>query len=356
MSKGYGTTSSVPASPYPDFYRENVFAYDSASDTDSLRGSSSTFTRYSQRLKEIWREKYPGLKAWVIENKLALGLGVAIFLTIISISLSLRSSSHDDTTDETKVDISLTQSPSVEPLISPTAFTFMLTSSAFADGGELPSNFTCVGGKNLSPPLLWSNAPDDTQDFYLTITEDLEGDDDEIKYLWTVFNISTSTTGLETGETDETLIVGGTYPGKARYLYREPCSSEKNATFSVTLYALSKNLIEYLNITNDDDSQLMLTGKEVDDAAETIVIAKAALSFKVLTPDSDDDKDDDDKDDDDKDDDDKSNDDKDNDDDKDDKENDDKKDDTVTNTPVSEPVSEPVSDADDTSTNSPVGR
>ena len=41
-----------------------------------------------------------------------------------------------------------------------------LVSSAFADGAAIPRRFTC-DGENLSPPLQWSGAPEETQSFVL---------------------------------------------------------------------------------------------------------------------------------------------------------------------------------------------
>ncbi|GBD44754.1 Putative lipoprotein LppC [bacterium HR40] len=45
---------------------------------------------------------------------------------------------------------------------------FALRSSAFADGGEIPSLYTCEG-RDISPPLLWDEPPAGTRAFALLV-------------------------------------------------------------------------------------------------------------------------------------------------------------------------------------------
>ena len=40
--------------------------------------------------------------------------------------------------------------------------TLRLTSSAFADGSPIPSQYTCEG-QDISPPLAWTGVPDKTK-------------------------------------------------------------------------------------------------------------------------------------------------------------------------------------------------
>jgi Raf kinase inhibitor-like YbhB/YbcL family protein len=65
-----------------------------------------------------------------------------------------------------------------------------LTSSAWPDGGTIPAKFT-QAGEQVSPPLSWSNVPDNTVSFVL-ITRDLDAavgnGTDEVLH-WMLWNI-----------------------------------------------------------------------------------------------------------------------------------------------------------------------
>lgn len=47
---------------------------------------------------------------------------------------------------------------------------FTLTSSAFSDGDAIPREFTC-DGDDVSPPLIWSGAPESTRSFALIMDD-----------------------------------------------------------------------------------------------------------------------------------------------------------------------------------------
>jgi len=47
---------------------------------------------------------------------------------------------------------------------------FTLTSSAFQDGEDIPRQFTC-DGRNLAPPLTWSDPPEGTRSFALIMDD-----------------------------------------------------------------------------------------------------------------------------------------------------------------------------------------
>ena len=75
-----------------------------------------------------------------------------------------------------------------------------LTSTAFADGGQIPPKYTQAGDQ-ISPALAWANAPANTVSFVLHV-HDLEGvrtrtTDDNLH--WVVWNIPASATGLPEG-------------------------------------------------------------------------------------------------------------------------------------------------------------
>jgi len=77
----------------------------------------------------------------------------------------------------------------------------ILKSTAFADGGVIPSKYTCKG-KNLSPPLLWEGVPDNTRSLVL-IVDDPDAPDPKAPKMtwvhWVLYNIPRDTSGLSEG-------------------------------------------------------------------------------------------------------------------------------------------------------------
>jgi Raf kinase inhibitor-like YbhB/YbcL family protein len=75
-----------------------------------------------------------------------------------------------------------------------------LTTTAFADGGQIPPKYTQAGDQ-ISPALTWNNAPPNTAAFVLHM-HDMEGvrnrtTDDQLH--WLVWNIPGTATGLPEG-------------------------------------------------------------------------------------------------------------------------------------------------------------
>lgn len=79
---------------------------------------------------------------------------------------------------------------------------FTLTSSAFTDGGMLPAMHRCValaGATGPSPALMWSNAPEGTLSFALTMTDKATTGISVDYAHWTIWDIPASTTMLPQG-------------------------------------------------------------------------------------------------------------------------------------------------------------
>ena len=75
-----------------------------------------------------------------------------------------------------------------------------LTTTAFADGTQIPAKHAQTG-RDVSPPLAWSGAPDSTQSFVL-IMHDADaaiGDGTDDLLHWMVWNIPGSATSLPEG-------------------------------------------------------------------------------------------------------------------------------------------------------------
>jgi Raf kinase inhibitor-like YbhB/YbcL family protein len=121
---------------------------------------------------------------------------------------------------------------SAGPLAS-AAEPFMLTSSGFKDGTPLqkknsnntPGNANCVG-ENVSPPLAWSNPPDGTKSFALTMV-DPEGRGGTGVVHWIAYGIPASVTGFSEGEVSKASdkYVGGKgTAGGGATTYMGPCT------------------------------------------------------------------------------------------------------------------------------------
>jgi Raf kinase inhibitor-like YbhB/YbcL family protein len=76
--------------------------------------------------------------------------------------------------------------------------TLRITSSAFADGTEIPAKYTCEGN-DTSPPLAWSGVPAGAKSLVL-IVDDPDAPDPKAPKLtwvhWVLYNLPPSSTGL----------------------------------------------------------------------------------------------------------------------------------------------------------------
>lgn len=77
---------------------------------------------------------------------------------------------------------------------------FTLASPAFPDGGVIPSAHA-QPGRDLSPPLTWSGAPDSVKSFLLVVhdVDAAAGDGTDDLLHWMVWNIPGTATGLPAG-------------------------------------------------------------------------------------------------------------------------------------------------------------
>jgi Raf kinase inhibitor-like YbhB/YbcL family protein len=122
--------------------------------------------------------------------------------------------------------------------------TLKLTSSAFTEGGEIPSEYTCEG-KDISPPLTWSGARSDTRSFAL-IVDDPDAPDPAAPKMtwvhWVLYNIPASASSLAEGVRD---LPPGTLQGLndwKRTGYGGPCPPIGRHRYFHKLYALDAML------------------------------------------------------------------------------------------------------------------
>ena len=71
-----------------------------------------------------------------------------------------------------------------------------LTSPAFPSGGRIPVKYT-RDGQNVSPPLEWRDAPEQTRS-YAVVVEDPDAPSGTFRH-WAIYNIGRGETGLREG-------------------------------------------------------------------------------------------------------------------------------------------------------------
>jgi Raf kinase inhibitor-like YbhB/YbcL family protein len=121
-----------------------------------------------------------------------------------------------------------------------------LTSTAFADGGEIPSRFTC-DGEDVSPDLSWSGLPRGTGSLVL-IVDDPDAPDPTAPRMvwdhWLLYNLSPDSGGLPAAVAPEDLH-SGTLEGVnswGRTGYGGPCPPIGRHRYFHILYALDTQL------------------------------------------------------------------------------------------------------------------
>lgn len=119
---------------------------------------------------------------------------------------------------------------------SPSPAPFILSSTAFADGGEIPRKYTC-DGPDRSPPLSWVGAPTGTAAFAIVVD-----DPDANGWVhWVAFDIPGATTVLTEGASGTGgFNEGGTTWGSLGW--RGPCPPSGTHRYAFELFALDRAL------------------------------------------------------------------------------------------------------------------
>ena len=147
----------------------------------------------------------------------------------------------------------------------------MVTSDAFSQGGEIPSDYTCED-RDTSPPLSWSEVDAGTKSLAL-IVDDPDAPDPAAPKMtwvhWVLFNIPPTASGLAAGATPNSLPRGaleGLNDWK-RTGYGGPCPPVGRHRYFHKLYALDMELLDLARPTK----------AELLKAMEGHVIASAEL-------------------------------------------------------------------------------
>ncbi len=116
----------------------------------------------------------------------------------------------------------------------------VLTSPAFAHGGEIPSRYTC-DGEDISPPLQWKGVPAQARSLALIVDDPDAPDPAAPKMVWVhwvLYDIPPDTNGLPEGVTE---LPEGTLEGVNdwhRTGYGGPCPPIGRHRYFFKLYAL----------------------------------------------------------------------------------------------------------------------
>jgi Raf kinase inhibitor-like YbhB/YbcL family protein len=136
-----------------------------------------------------------------------------------------------------------------------------ITSPAFANGHEIPSDFTCEGA-DISPALRWSGAPSGTKSFALIVDDPDAPDPAKPKMTWVhwvLYNLPADCTGLDEGiDPDE--FPPGTLEGKndwKRTGYGGPCPPIGRHRYFFKLHALDAVLPDLGTPTKADLEKAM---------------------------------------------------------------------------------------------------
>ncbi|MFZ8901069.1 MAG: YbhB/YbcL family Raf kinase inhibitor-like protein [Ilumatobacteraceae bacterium] len=154
----------------------------------------------------------------------------------------------DGTTAPTVIDGSLE--------LSTTPLEVFTLTAPWNDGQPIPIDHTC-SGDGVSPPLVWSGAPIETQSFALVVTDlDATGPTGAPLVHWVVANIDPFVTTIGTGGSAAGAIEGVNDLGRPDVPivgWSPPCPPNgETHTYLVTLYALSQRL-EFLDGTPGAD-------------------------------------------------------------------------------------------------------
>jgi len=124
----------------------------------------------------------------------------------------------------------------VPPMSGNNLQTFSISSSAFEDQGNIPSEFTC-DGQNVSPPLSIANVPKDAKTLSLIM---MDPDTSKGNFThWTVWNIPYAKTEFAKGENFD-FPQGKTSFGTSGY--RGPCPPSGTHRYFIEIYALDTQL------------------------------------------------------------------------------------------------------------------
>lgn len=144
-----------------------------------------------------------------------------------------------------------------------------LSSPAFKEGEKIPVKYTCEG-EDISPPLAWSEPPEETKALAL-IVDDPDAPVGVFTH-WVLFNLPASVRELSGAVPAQPQLENGALQGKndfGKLGYGGPCPPPGPAHhYRFTLYALDKSL----------DLKAGVSKKEILKAMEGHILAQGQLT------------------------------------------------------------------------------
>jgi Raf kinase inhibitor-like YbhB/YbcL family protein len=148
-----------------------------------------------------------------------------------------------------------------------------ISSSAFKDRGKISMPYVMpgAGGKNISIPLSWKNAPAGTKSFALSIVDPHPVAQNWVH--WLVVNIPKEVTSLEEGASGKRMPKGSVELknsfGDIGYGGPQPPKGTGDHPYVVTLYALTVEKLELGVNTSLSAFKKVIEGKVIESASMT---------------------------------------------------------------------------------------
>lgn len=145
----------------------------------------------------------------------------------------------------------------------------VVSSSAFQEGGEIPTKHTCEG-QDVSPAITWGELPEGTQSLAL-IVDDPDAPVGVFTH-WVLFNLPADSRGLPEAMPTQAQLPDGSLSGKndfGKIGYGGPCPPPgRPHRYQFTLYALDQTL----------DLKAGASKKQVLDAMQGHILAQGRLT------------------------------------------------------------------------------
>jgi Raf kinase inhibitor-like YbhB/YbcL family protein len=148
-----------------------------------------------------------------------------------------------------------------------------ISSSAFKDKGKIPIQYVMpgAGGKNISIPLTWKNAPAGTKSFALSIVDPHPVAQNWVH--WLVINLPRDLTSIEEGASRKKMPSGSAELkssfGDIGYGGPQPPQGTGDHPYVVTLYALNVEKLELGVNTALSAFKKAIEGKVIESASIT---------------------------------------------------------------------------------------